>query len=204
MISIKQPPSLHSINNALTVLVFILGLYILITPFTPVLSLWWQNSFGGDGYNYSGRLANTASSDASQPAPKDSRLVIPAIHLDEPIVVGDDPANIDKGVWHRPNTSTPDLGSNTVLVGHRWDYGRTTAVFYNLDKLKTGDLFALWWDGKEYVYRVSGHKIVEPTAVEVEDPTGKPMVTLYTCTPIWTAKQRLVVTADLVIDEDAR
>lgn len=203
MVSLKIP-SLHSTNNALTVMVLCLGFYIFITPFVPALSLWWQDMFGDDGYHYSGQLSATAGADGSQEAPKDNRLVLPSIHIDEPIVVGDDPQNIHKGVWHRPNTSTPEKGSNTVLVGHRWDYGQSSSVFYNLDKVVVGDLFAIWWEGKEYVYRVTENKIVEPSAIEVEDPTDKPIATLYTCTPIWTAKQRLVVVAELVEKEEAQ
>jgi LPXTG-site transpeptidase (sortase) family protein len=38
-------------------------------------------------------------------------------------------------------------------------------------------------------------KIVDPSAVEIEAPTTQKQLTLYTCTPIWTAKERLVIIA---------
>ncbi len=35
-------------------------------------------------------------------------------------------------------------------------------------------------------------KIVEPTQLEIEAPTKEHILTLYTCTPMGTSKQRLV------------
>jgi LPXTG-site transpeptidase (sortase) family protein len=63
-----------------------------------------------------------------------------------------------------------------------------------------GQKLALFWEGKEYLYEVTETKVVEATAVEIEAPTKDKQLTIYTCTPIWTAKQRLVVIA-LPVDE---
>lgn len=102
-----------------------------------------------------------------------------------------------KGIWRRPNTSSPDKAGNTVLVAHRFTYNGP-AVFYHLDLMKKGHRFAVFWDGKEYDYEVIETKIVEPTAIEIENNTKEPIMTLYTCTPMWTAKQRLVIVSKLI------
>lgn len=190
----------RTLNNWLTIVVVLLGAYITIFPFLPHFDL-WKSRLGDDtnGVRYSGLLAaqNNIDTTALAEAPEDNRLVLPTISLDEGIVVGDDPNNVHLGVWHRPRTSTPDKGGNTVLVGHRFSYN-SPATFYHLDKMKEGDTFAIWWEGTEYVYEVFATTIVEATAVEIEDNTADPIVTLYTCTPVWTAEDRLVIRARLV------
>ena len=42
--------------------------------------------------------------------------------------------------------------------------------------------------------------VVDPTQIEIEAPTDDPILTLYTCTPVWTAAQRLIVRSKLVSD----
>ena len=41
--------------------------------------------------------------------------------------------------------------------------------------------------------------VVEKTAVEIESPTEDDILTLYTCTPLWSSSKRLVVQAVPVI-----
>lgn len=180
-------------NNMLSVVVMVLAVYILVWPFLPAISLWWQTHFeSGNGYTYQTRLAKKTA--ATKPIPKDDRIVIPALRMDEAINNGLSQAELNKGIWHRPASSSPDKGSNTVLVGHRFTYAGQ-AVFYNLDKLKPKDKIVVYWQGKEYDYQITGSKVVPPTAIEIENPTKKPTLTLYTCTPLWSAKDRLVILA---------
>ena len=194
--------TLRSFNNFLTFIVLVLSVYMILFPFLPHLQLWIDRvSDDTNGVRYSGLLAaenNISDEDNSlAEAPKENRLVIPGITLDEELVVGDDPGNIHRGAWHRPQTSTPDKGGNTVIVGHRFSYN-SPATFYHLDKMDMGDTFAIWWEEKEYVYEVYNTTIVNPSAIEIEDNTDEPIATLYTCTPVWTATARLVVQAKLI------
>lgn len=87
-----------------------------------------------------------------------------------------------------------------MLVGHRFTYDGN-GVFYHLDKLKVGDQLAVFWEGKKYQYTVTETKVVPATATEVEDQTQDPQLTLYTCTPLWSAKDRLVVIAKPLTEE---
>lgn len=117
--------------------------------------------------------------------------------LRETINTGPTIRELRKGVWLIPKTSTPDKASNTVMAGHRFTYAGP-AVFYFLDKVQLDDMITIDWQSKEYTYKVSTIKEVPPTAVEIQNPSEKPMLTLYTCTPLWSAKNRLVVQAMLV------
>ena len=117
-----------------------------------------------------------------------------SLGMEETINEGNSIATLRKGVWRLPHTSTPDKGGNTVLVGHRFTYSGQ-AVFYHLDKVKQGDRITIVWKGKLYSYEVKTIKVVPPTEVSVEANTKEPMLTIYTCTPLLTAKDRLVIQA---------
>jgi LPXTG-site transpeptidase (sortase) family protein len=187
-------------NKILSLAVIVLGLYIVTMPFVPIAGLWVERFFDDtNGVHYRGVLASTEgiSEKILAEPPEGKRLVLPSIEVDDAIIIGSDSSNLWKGIWHRPQTSTPPQGGNTVLVGHRYAYGENSS-FYHLDKVKPGDLFSIWWDGTEYVYEVTSIKIVSPNAVEIEENTTDPIVTLYTCTPLWTAKQRLVIVGSLI------
>ncbi len=195
---------LRRLNNILTFFVLIVGFYIIALPFLPHLSFWWAGVRDDTaGVRYVGALAaenEDVNTDKLKKPPKDNRLVLPQLRLDEKIVTGDDPSNIHAGVWARPNTSTPDKGGNTVLVGHRFSYS-DPAVFGHLDKMKGGDAFAGWWKGEECVYEVFNPAVVEASAIAIEANSDVPIMTLYTCTPVWTAEDRLVIQAKLLNTE---
>lgn len=193
--------NLRQFNNILSIGVVLIGAYLFILPFLPTIQLWIDQWFDDtNGVRYDGQLANinNVSSDNLDNIPSENTLVIPEIQVDEQIFEGDSLGVInDGGVWHRPGTSTPDKGGNTVFVGHRFSYS-DPSTFYHLDKIKIGQKFAVFWQGTEYVYEVFDTGVVPATALGVEDPTAESIITLYTCTPIWTAKDRLVIRAMLI------
>lgn len=191
------------INIALVLAILLINAYILLDPFLPKLKLFYRKKQFASVQNipYKTNLKGSESvNNKRKDVPKDMRVVIPSIALDEHIYEGTNPRIIDKGVWARPQGSTPDQGSNTVLVGHRFNYSKA-ASFYNLDKVKVGDYILVYWHEKEYNYQVTSTFVVAPTEVSVEAPSVAPQVTLYTCTPLWTAKDRLVLKATLINPE---
>lgn len=184
------------INDMLSLIVIGIAMYILLLPAIPYVQLWLgkMNDHTG-GYVYQTKLTTEESADR-KPIPKENRLVLPTIQLDQEIHEGESFETMSRGLWRRPNASTPDKGGNTVIVGHRFTYS-DPAVLFHLDKIKIGDAFPVYWLGKEYDYQVSDIRVVSPLAVEVESPTADPLLTIYTCTPIWTGTDRLVVKASL-------
>ncbi len=186
---------LRKFNNLLSAVVIALGLYISINPLIPQFAYWFRDKSPDHTAPYSGQLAEEVGSKATSPLPNDNRLVIPSIGINEPIYEGKYINVIkDGGTWRRPNGTTPDIDGNTIIVGHRF-YGKNTSTFYNLDKVVAGEKLAVYWEGKEILYEVKEVKVVDATAIEIEEPTKEKQLTIYTCHPLWTAKQRLVLIA---------
>jgi sortase A len=207
---------MRHVNTALFVLIVAINLYLIVAPLVPGVLLRIEKSDHTHGQKLSGQLHQPVPSSAdgnlsvNSPAtaprtpppsvpgvPAENRLVVPSMLLDTPIFDGNDISTLRKGLWRRPNTSTPDRGGNTVIVGHRFTYTNPRGLFYSLDKVQRGDEMAVFWQGKRYLYRVTRTVVVAPTEVEVEAPTDNPQLTLYTCTPLWRPTERLVVVADL-------
>ncbi|MFA6512025.1 MAG: sortase [Patescibacteria group bacterium] len=136
---------------------------------------------------------------AFKPVPEDNRLVIPKIGVDVAIVEGADQNALNRGIWHIPDTSNPTLGGNTVLSGHRFQYlPPSSQTLYLLDKLETHDDIIIYWEGKEYDYKVTGRDIILPTQVEILENTSNAQLTLFTCTPLFTTSKRLVIFSEQV------
>ena len=125
-----------------------------------------------------------------------SHLRIPSIGVDEEIRSGISLSVIDQGVAHWAGTSEPGESGNVVLAGHRTTH---TRPFANLDRLEIGDLVYLEdGDGFEVMYRVSNTIVVSPEDIWISYDLGKPMVTMFACHPKGSARQRIVVQAELV------
>lgn len=187
----KKLKELRVINNILTLIVLGLGLYIIFAPLLPQADYWVKEKsplkrWTSEADEIVEAAGGTIGSD---------RLFIPKLGLSE-IIYNGAKEPLSKGVIHRPSTSTPDKGGNTVLVGHRFMYD-VRGVFYHLDKLKVGDAISVHWFPGKYDYKVTEIREVTPDQIEIEGPTDTNVLTLYTCTPLWTAKNRLVVRAEL-------
>jgi sortase A len=84
-----------------------------------------------------------------------------------------------------------------VIAGHRWKYlPPNNTTFYLLDKVKIGDTLSVTWQNKKYVYIVKDIKIVDSNDTTLLQPTKTPTLTVYTCTPIYSTKHRLVLIAE--------
>ncbi|MCA9385717.1 class E sortase [Candidatus Dojkabacteria bacterium] len=127
-----------------------------------------------------------------------SYLIIPKIGVSGAVLEGTDASTLDQGFWHRPASSNPSEGGNTVITGHRFLYKDGPKTFYHLDKLEIGDEIRVLWEGIDYTYEVESIHEVHPRNIAVEDNTQEPILTLYTCTPLWTAENRLVIRAKLI------
>jgi sortase A len=128
-------------------------------------------------------------------------LDIPKIGLDDKVVVeGVGRADLRKGPGHVPSTVLPGQEGTFGVSGHRTTYG---APFYRLDELAKGDTITVVTRDAIYTYTVTRSAIVRPTDTQVLDnvrgPDGKlkATITLTTCHPRYSARQRLVVFGDL-------
>jgi len=142
----------------------------------------------------------------------ESRLIIPKINVDVPVFYDvktdydSQMAAMANGVAHFPipgaNSHPGEIG-NTALAGHSsndlFDGGDYKFIFAQLEKLNVGDSIYANYQGKRYTYVVTRTEVVKPTEVgKLVYPTDKPVMTLITCTPLGTALNRLLVTAEQV------
>lgn len=130
------------------------------------------------------------------PAPEHgTRIQIPAINVDAPIVHGDDWEQLKKGVAHNAASANPGQPGNIVLSGHNDVFGE---VFRYLERLKPGDEVVVYTNRRSYTYFVSGWELVEPTQVEVMAPTPDATITLISCHPYLVDNHRIVVKGELI------
>jgi sortase A len=128
-------------------------------------------------------------------------LDIPRIQLDNKVVVeGVGRDELRKGPGHVPSTVAPGQPGTFGISGHRTTYG---APFYRLDELAKGDTITVVTREAIYTYTVTRTAIVRPVDTQVLDNVRgaagglKPTITLTTCHPRYSARQRLVVFGDL-------
>ena len=139
---------------------------------------------------------------AAEYAVSPNRLIIPKIGLNAPIVEGKSAEyNLSRGAWRLPDSSSPNKGGNTVITGHRFKYlPPNNVTFYLFHKLATDDLVSVIWNEQDYLYRIKEVKIVENTDFSILEQSTEPILTLFTCHPIYSTDQRLVVIAELIED----
>jgi sortase A len=142
------------------------------------------------------------------PAPPEGdvvgRIGIPKIGVDKYVVEGVDVDDLHKGPGHYPTTQMPGHEGNSAIAGHRTTYG---APFGDLDQLAVGDDIRLTTLQGDFHYKVTEQKVVDPSEVSVLDPTPDPAraghdlatLTLTTCNPKYSASQRLIIKAQLVL-----
>lgn len=184
-VSWPSDKKLKIINKILLTLIIVVNSIILLAPFWPQAE-----------YAIDSNITKPVKDDFADLDRNVNQLVIPSLQIQEKIYEGNTASVLSQGLWHRPNTSTPPLGGNTVIAGHRFTY-KSKPPFYHLDKLSIGDELAVVYDKKIYIYMVTEQKITNPNDQTVEASSTDDRLTLYTCTPLWTAENRLIYTSNL-------
>jgi len=143
-----------------------------------------------------------------------NRLVIPAIHLDAPVVQVGWETNLVNGQpvssWIVPDSYTagwhvtsalPGNPGNTVLNGHHNVHGE---VFRYLEDLQPGDEIIVYTGVTSHYYAVTERHILkekgEPEEVRLQNaqfilPTEDERLTLVTCWPYTNNTHRLIIVA---------
>ena len=129
-------------------------------------------------------------------------LRIPKLNITRLTVQGTTPAALRAGVGHYVNTPLPGAAGNVGIAGHRTTFGRP---FNRLDELKPGDIVTLETPFALYTYQAvppfGGHSnpwVVTPTDFSVVSQGTGHLLTLTTCNPKGSARQRLVMRFTLV------
>ena len=140
----------------------------------------------------------------------DPRLLIPKLNVDVPVAFGINNSEVDAAMnngvaqFAIPGANAlPGEVGNLVISGHSagdiYSSNQYKFIFSGLERLVAGDTIYINYESKRYTYSVTKLETVEPTDVAaLIYPTNKPMLTLITCTPLGTARYRLLVTAEQV------
>lgn len=120
---------------------------------------------------------------------------IPRIGIAAVVVQGTSASDLAKGPGHYRITGVPGSGRVVAIAGHRTTFG---AWFRHLDDLRRGDSISLDYHSRRYLYRVTGHRVVQPTDWTILRYRGYEKLVLSTCNPVYSASQRWIVFASLV------
>jgi sortase A len=141
------------------------------------------------------KLQSVASLPIPTPGPRSpTRIVIPALNLDWPVVQGDSWDELKQGIGHRVGSVNPGERGNLVLSGHNDVYGEP---FRDLEKLEVGKEVLVYAGSTLYKYIIKAKRIVSPTELSPLAPSQTPIVTLITCTPYRVDTHRLIVIGEL-------
>ncbi|MCM2427333.1 class E sortase [Streptomyces sp. RKAG337] len=186
----------------------------LVLALFVVYSLWWTNVIAD---RHAKRDGDKVRQDWSAPGPRglDTKdgigfLHVPAMGRNFEVLVkkGTDTDILNEGVagyYDQPVKSAMpwDKQGNFTLAAHRDGHG---AKFHNIDKLKNGDPVVFEDKDTWYVYKV--YSVLDETSkynvgvinqIPTESGKKKPgrYITLTTCTPVYTSRNRYVVWAEL-------
>ncbi|MDX3238391.1 class E sortase [Streptomyces sp. ME03-5709C] len=186
----------------------ILGLFV-------VYSLWWTNVLADRAAQHDSDVVRRQWADTG-PGELDTKggigfLHVPAMGRNFEVLVkkGTSPKVLNEGVagyYTEPVESAMpwDTKGNFTLAAHRDGHG---AKFHNIHKLRNGDPVVFEDRDTWYVYKV--YKVLPETSkynVDVIDQIPKESgrkkagryLTLTTCTPVYTSRDRYIVWAELV------
>ena len=122
-------------------------------------------------------------------------LEISSINVKQYVLAGTNENTLELGPGHYSSTALPGTGGNVGIAGHRTTYG---APFTDLDALQIGDNLLLTVDSKTYHYQVDSIDVVGAVGGEyVLFDRGDDRLTLTTCHPKYSAKERLIVSGIL-------
>jgi sortase A len=120
---------------------------------------------------------------------------VPRVGLVAVVFSGVETETLRLGPGLMPGTPMPGQPGNTVISGHRTTYGRP---FFDFDLLVPGDRIEIETAIGSHVYEVRETLIVAPTDVWVTEDKPGGWLTLTTCHPKFSARERLIISAELV------
>ncbi len=123
------------------------------------------------------------------------RIQIPAADADFVLVKGSDPGDLRRGPGFYDGSPLPGSPGTVAIAGHRTTY---LSPFRHLDRLRTGDRITIDMPYARFLYRVQRRRIVSPQDVSVIRRVRYDQLVLSACHPLFSARQRIVVSARLI------
>jgi sortase A len=198
--ALRRPGGRRALS-VLSVVLFVAGVAMFAYPVgTDVYSRYKQGNldsqFGGTQYSEKYSTHQIPVGDVL------TKLEIPKVGLKVLVVEGTTPAALRAGAGHYPGTPLPGEAGNVGIAGHRTTFGRP---FNHLDEMRPGDQVLLITPFKVFHYVAvqpfAGHSnpwVVTPKDFSVvQNIPGGHFLTLTTCNPKGSARQRLVLRLEL-------
>lgn len=110
-------------------------------------------------------------------------------------VEGTSTTSLQIGPGHYTSTGLPGEGETVGIAGHRTTYG---APFHDINELREGDEIMLEMPYGTFTYEFTGQEIVDPGDTSVLEDTGRETVVLTACHPLYSAEERIIVSARLI------
>lgn len=128
-----------------------------------------------------------------------TRLIIPKLGVDTIVVEGTSLKALEAGAGHYPGTPLPGQSGNVTIAGHRTMNGKP---FAGLDRLAVGDEIQLATPMALHTYEVQSLPwVIAANDWSVTSQTSEALLTLTTCHPKGSDRQRLVVRSKLISTE---
>lgn len=182
--------------SALSVVTALTGVGLLAYPlFTNLYENWLQGRLGRE--LASDELAGRYKARNLQVGDALTKIKIDKLGVETTVVHGTSNSALRAGAGHYPQTPLPCEDGNVSIAGHRTTYGKP---FADIDRLQAGDRIILQTPVGSCTYQVAGAPLIthpQDWGVVANTP-GQKMLTLTTCHPKGSARQRLVVKATLV------
>ena len=121
-------------------------------------------------------------------------IEIPRIGARFVFVQGTSETDLQEGPGHYLGTVLPGQHGTVGIAGHRTTY---LAPFRHIDDLRHGDRIVLLMPYGRYTYRVEGTQVVSPVDTGVLRNVAEDRLVLSACHPLFSAAERIVVTARL-------
>lgn len=123
------------------------------------------------------------------------RLSIPRMGTNTVFVEGTGTKPLRRGPGHYSVTALPGEGDTVAIAGHRTTYG---APFKKIDRMRRGDRITVRMPYGTFTYSTVRRVIVSPENTRPLRPVGRERIVLTACHPLYSAAQRMVVTARLI------
>ncbi len=172
-------------------------------------NFWYKTEYKNEDFADNSNSSDNKTTGQTIEQVGDNHLRIGVIDVNAPVNwrVNNKPDEVKRalqsGLIHINGTALPGENGNVFITGHSsdlpWNKGEYKNIFALLNRLVIGDTIQLKYQNREYQYKVAEIKTVSPAEISVMDPTGEPVLTLMTCTPVGTSLRRLVVVANQVV-----
>ena len=191
----RRRPVARRMLMGLSVLLFLTGVGMFTFPFaTNWYADWKQDALATEFRSAETRQAYETRT--IRPGSALTRIEIPRLGVDAIVVEGTTLSSLRAGAGHYEGTALPCESGNAAIAGHRTTYSKP---FARVDELAIGDQIVLETPLGTCWYEVTRTPFVtHPQDWAVVDELEGFYLTLTTCHPEGSARERLIVRARLV------